>query len=128
MRRARNPSRCASARYSSTIGFTSRGGTVCKSKTSVIGIRIGSSSITGTRTKILQLVYTKAEKGDLFSPNIEQHETAYDFWSNPGLPPIGCSFRCVVGPVRKCISGPQSRVGLTKYRGPPGCEPKERMG
>src|SRR5258708_6295439 len=45
MRRARNPRRCASIRYSSTMGFTSRGGTVCRSKISVIGIRIGSSSI-----------------------------------------------------------------------------------
>src|SRR5674476_490413 len=44
MRRAREPIRCASMRYSSTTARTSRGGMVCKSNTSVMGIRIGSSS------------------------------------------------------------------------------------
>src|SRR5689334_3926015 len=45
MRSAFNPSRFASFRYSSTTARTSRGGTLCKSKTSVIGMRTGSGSI-----------------------------------------------------------------------------------
>src|SRR6202161_2700334 len=44
MRNARSPMRCASWRYSSTTAFTSRGGTECRSNTSVTGIRTGSSS------------------------------------------------------------------------------------
>src|SRR5881296_891052 len=44
IRSARNPIRWATSRYASTTSRTSRGGTVCKSKTSVIGIRTGSPS------------------------------------------------------------------------------------
>src|SRR5579884_1067797 len=44
MRRARKPRRRASSRYSSTTALTSGGGTECRSKTSVTGIRTGSSS------------------------------------------------------------------------------------
>ena len=45
MRNALKPSRCASMRYSSTTAFTSRGGTLCRSKTSEIGMRMGSGSM-----------------------------------------------------------------------------------
>src|SRR5208337_2385405 len=45
MRRALNPAARASSRYSSTTGFTSRGGTLCRSKTSVTGMRTGSSGL-----------------------------------------------------------------------------------
>src|SRR6266508_4538572 len=45
IRRARNPSLWASSRYASTTGFTSRGGTLCRSNTSVTGMRTGSSSV-----------------------------------------------------------------------------------
>src|SRR4051794_1724666 len=42
IRRAVKPRRRASSRYSSTTTATSRGGTECRSKTSPIGIRMGS--------------------------------------------------------------------------------------
>src|ERR1019366_901125 len=44
MRSALKPRRWASRRYSSMTGFTSRGGTEWRSKTSVMGMRIGSES------------------------------------------------------------------------------------
>src|SRR5439155_1023176 len=40
----RKPFRCASSRYSSTTAFTSRGGIVCRSNTSVISITTGSGN------------------------------------------------------------------------------------
>src|SRR5579862_1537129 len=43
MRRAFNPNLRASSRYASTTASTSRGGTLCRSKTSVMGMRTGSS-------------------------------------------------------------------------------------
>ncbi len=48
---ALNPARRASIKYSSTTGFTSRGETVWRSKTSSIGMRIGSFSA-GSYSKI----------------------------------------------------------------------------
>src|SRR6266508_6774182 len=44
MRTTRKPRRCASLRYSATTAFTSRGGIVCSSHTSVISITPGSGN------------------------------------------------------------------------------------
>src|SRR5690348_17891236 len=45
IRKAFSPNRLASSRYSSTTACTSRGGTLCRSNTSVMGIRMGSESM-----------------------------------------------------------------------------------
>src|SRR5262249_4572311 len=50
MRSAFSPRRWASSRYASTTSFTSRGGTECKSKMSVTGIRMGSGSMIDQKT------------------------------------------------------------------------------